>query len=233
MKTQEEIFDSPIWVPHGRVHNWFVYVIAYFIRPVFKICFRYRVKGIEKLKALGDESVVFVGNHVSYADPCMTWCALYSHAYGSRFLARSSLFKPVAGALLARAGAIPIDPDSADRTAIKRAANCLKRGEHLLIYPEGTRMNTPDKVYHPHAGAVLIANMGKSRIVPIGIKGPEKIMPHDKVKIMRFPRIYINVGDPIDPKDERFEKYPKRERSNGIIREIMDEVFVLRDEADK
>ena len=94
-------------------------------------------------------------------------------------------------------------------------------------------MNKPDKVYHPHAGAVLIANMGKARIVPIGIKGPEKIMPYGKAKFIRFPRIYLNVGDPIDPKDKRFEEYPKKERSNAIIKEVMDTVFKLRDEADK
>ena len=233
MKKREDYYDNPIWVPHGRVHNWFIYVIAFFLRPLFKICFRYRVKGVENLKNLGDEGVVFVSNHVSFADPCITYVALYSYANGSRFLGRSSLFRPVVGGLLARAGAIPIDPDSADRTAIKRSAACLKSGENMLIYPEGTRMNRPDKEYHPHAGAVLIANMGKARIVPIGIKGPEKIMPYGKLKIIRFPRIYLNVGLPIDPKDERFEQIPKKERSNAIIEEIMDEVFALRDEADK
>ncbi len=229
----EEFFDKGTWVPKGKPRNWFIYVIGYFIRPVFKICFRYRVKGAEKLRALGDEPVVFVQNHISYADPCITYVSLYSHAGGTRVLARSSLYRPVVAALLARAGAIPIDPDSADRTAVKRAAACLKRGENLLIYPEGTRMNRPDKEYHPHAGAVLIANMGKARIVPIGIKGPEKIMPYGKPKFIRFPRIYLNVGDPIDPKDKRFEQYPKKERSNAIINEIMDIVFKLRDEADK
>lgn len=232
MKT-EEFFDKGTWVPKGKLRNWFVYVAAFLIRPVFKICFRYRVKGAEKLKALDGESVVFAQNHVSFADPCITYVALYSHAGGTRVLARSSLYRPVAGALLARAGAIPIDPDSADRTAIKRAAACLKRGENLLIYPEGTRMNKPEKVYHPHAGAVLIANMGKARIVPIGIKGPEKIMPYGKAKFIRFPRIYLNVGDPIDPKDKRFEQYPKKERSNAIINEVMNTVFELRDTADK
>ncbi len=233
MKKREYYFDNPIWVPRGRVHNWFIYFIAFVLRPIFKICFRYRVKGVENLEKLGDEPVVFVGNHVSFADPCITYCALYSYGHPTRIIGRSSLYRPVVGGLIARAGAIPIDPDSADRTAIKRAAACLKNGENMLIYPEGTRMNRPDKEYHPHAGAVLIANMGKVRIMPIGIKGPEKIMPYGKAKIIRFPRIYLNIGEPVDPKDARFDEIPKRERSNAIITEIMDEVFSLRDEADK
>ena len=148
-----------------------------------------------------------------------------------RILARDTLFRPVFAQLIARVGAIPVNPDSADRTAVKRAAACLKRGESVLIYPEGTRMNKPEKVYHPHAGAVLIANMGHARIVPIGISGTERIMPYGKPKIIRVPRIYLTVGKPIDPRDERFESLPKKGRADATIAAIMDEVFRLRDTA--
>lgn len=231
MAKRETFFDRAIWVPHGRANNWFVYVAAYIVRPVLKLCFRYKVKGVENVRALGDEPVMFIMNHVSFADPCIAWCALYSYAHGTRILARSSLFRPVVGGLLARVGALPVDPDSADRFAVKRAAACLKRGENMLIYPEGTRMNRPDKPYHPHAGAVLIASMGKVRIVPVGILGPEKIMPYGKAKFLRFPRIYLNFGEPVDLKDERFESLPKRGRSDAIISDLMEEVFRLRDNA--
>ena len=161
----------------------------------------------------------------------MHWCAFYGQRRFSRILARHTLFKPVLAQLIARVGAIPVNPDSADRTAVKRAAACLKRGESVLIYPEGTRMNKPNKVYHPHAGAVLIANMGHARIVPIGIEGTEKIMPYGKPKFIRFPRVYLNVGKPIDPRGEQFENLPKKGRADAVIASIMDEVFRLRDTA--
>lgn len=231
MKSLDEIYDSSVWVPKKKFHNWFIYVAAFIVRPVLKLCFRWRVKGIENLNELGDEPVVYVCNHVSYADPCVFWCAFYSMKHPCRFLARASLFNPIVGPLIARAGAIPINPDSADRTAIKRAAACLKRGESLLLYPEGTRMNMPDKEYHPHAGAILIANMGKARIVPVGIAGTEKIMPYGKPKLIRFPKVYLNIGKAIDPRGERFENLPKKDHANAVIEEIMKEVFVLRDTA--
>ncbi|MEI3377790.1 MAG: lysophospholipid acyltransferase family protein [Coriobacteriales bacterium] len=231
MKSLDEIFDSGVWVPKGKPRNWFIYVAAYFVRPILKVCFRWKIRGVENLEAIGDEPVVYVCNHVSYADPCVHWCAFYGQKRFSRILARATLFKPVLAQLIARVGAIPINPDSADRTAIKRAVACLRRGESLLIYPEGTRMNKPNKVYHPHAGAILIANMGKARIVPIGIEGTEKIMPYGKPKFIRFPRVYLNVGKPIDPKGERFANLPKEGKSDAIIAEIMDEVFRLRDTA--
>ncbi len=230
-KRREECYDGPVWVPAGKVRNWFVYVGAYVIRPFVKLLFRYHVKRAAHTPAKGDEAVIFACNHVSYMDPVVMWCALYGIYGGSRFLARSSLFKPLIGGAIARAGAIPIDPDSADRKAIKRAAAALKRGEHVLIFPEGTRMNKPDKVYHPHAGLVLIAQMGKAKIVPVGIKGTERVMPYGR-KLPRFPKVYVNMGELIDPKGEQFADAPKRERADIITNAVMEEVFRLRDTAD-
>lgn len=233
-RLREKKYDGPVWVPIENLRNWFIYVAAYLVRPIMKLVFRYKTIGRENIPRageFGEQPVVFACNHVSFADPVILWSVLFAYGNGCRFLARSSLFRPVIGGLIARAGAIPIDPDTADRKALKRAASALKRGENLLIFPEGTRMNRPDKVYHPHAGVVLIANMGKAKIVPVGISGTEKIMPYDKPKFLRFPRIYCNFGEPIDPKDPAFAELPKKERSMAVANAVMDRCFELRDEA--
>ena len=226
-RLREKKYDGPVWVPIENLRNWFIYVAAYLVRPIMKLVFRYKTIGRENIP----RAVVFACNHVSFADPVILWSVLFAYGNGCRFLARSSLFRPVIGGLIARAGAIPIDPDTADRKALKRAASALKRGENLLIFPEGTRMNRPDKVYHPHAGVVLIANMGKAKIVPVGISGTERIMPYGKPKFLRFPRIYCNFGEPIDPKDPAFAELPKKERSMAVANAVMDRCFELRDEA--
>lgn len=233
-RLREKKYDGPVWVPIENLRNWFIYVAAYLVRPIMKLVFRYKTIGRENIPRageFGEQSVVFACNHVSFADPVILWSVLFAYGNGCRFLARSSLFRPVIGGLIARAGAIPIDPDTADRKALKRAASALKRGENLLIFPEGTRMNRPDKVYHPHAGVVLIANMGKAKIVPVGISGTERIMPYGKPKFLRFPRIYCNFGEPIDPKDPAFAELPKKERSMAVANAVMDRCFELRDEA--
>lgn len=233
-RLREKKYDGPVWVPIENLRNWFIYVAAYLVRPIMKLVFRYKTIGRENIPRageFGEQPVVFACNHVSFADPVILWSVLFAYGNGCRFLARSSLFRPVIGGLIARAGAIPIDPDTADRKALKRAASALKRGENLLIFPEGTRMNRPDKVYHPHAGVVLIANMGKAKIVPVGISGTERIMPYGKLKFLRFPRIYCNFGEPIDPKDPAFAELPKKERSMAVANAVMDRCFELRDEA--
>ena len=233
-RLREKKYDGPVWVPIENLRNWFIYVAAYLVRPIMKLVFRYKTIGRENIPRageFGEQPVVFACNHVSFADPVILWSVLFAYGNGCRFLARSSLFRPVIGGLIARAGAIPIDPDTADRKALKRAASALKRGENLLIFPEGTRMNRPDKIYHPHAGVVLIANMGKAKIVPVGISGTERIMPYGKPKFLRFPRIYCNFGEPIDPKDPAFAELPKKERSMAVANAVMDRCFELRDEA--
>ena len=227
-RKREHFYDSPCFFGKQGARNWFVYVVAYFLRPLCKLLFRYKLVGTDKLPAPGTP-VVYAANHVSYADPVFLWIALYTHG-GTRFLARSSLFRPVAGGALARAGAIPIDPDSADRTALKRAAAALRRGETVAVFPEGTRMNSPEKEYRPHGGVVLVANMGKAKIVPIGCSGTEAIKPPGKL-LFRFPRICCKVGEPIDPKDEKYAALPKKERTQRVLDDVMAEVFALRDEA--
>ena len=232
-KKREHFYDSPCFYGKDtggtkRFFNWFVYVAAYFMRPLFKLLFRFKVVDAHNLPKLG-EPVVYAINHVSYADPAIGWTALYRYG-GTRFLARSSLFKPFAGGALARAGAIPIDPESADRTALKRAVAALKRGESVAIFPEGTRMNSPEKVYNPHAGVVLIANMGKAKIVPIGCSGTDRIKPPGKF-FFRFPRVYLKVGKAIDPKAAKYKELDKKDRTQTILNDVMNEVFALRDSA--
>ena len=232
-KNREHFYDSPCFYGKEiggtkRVFNWFVYVAAYFLRPLFKLLFRFKVVDVQNLPQKG-EAVVYAINHVSYADPAIGWTALYRYG-GARFLARSSLFKPFAGGALARAGAIPIDPESADRKALKRAVAALKRGESVAIFPEGTRMNSPEKKYNPHAGVVLIANMGKAKIVPIGCNGTDRIKPPGKF-FFRFPRVYFKVGQAIDPKDEKYQKLDKKIRTQAVLDDVMGEVFAMRDSA--
>lgn len=227
-KDRAYFYDSSCFWGRARPRNWFVYLAAWILRPLAKLVYRYKVVDAANLPEPG-RPVVYAVNHVSFADPIALWFALYPHG-GTRFLARSSLFRPVAGGAIARAGGIPIDPDSPDRTALKRAAAALKRGESVTIFPEGTRMNRPDKPYRPHAGLVLIANMGKAPIVPIGCSGTERIKPPGQ-KLVHFPRVYYKVGAAIDPKDAKYAALDKKERTARIVDDVMAQVFALRDTA--
>lgn len=224
----EAYFDEPIQDRKARTPNWFIYIALYVIRPFAHLFWRLSVKGKENIPAPGEEPVVFVANHVSFVDPVVMWVSTPPRIM--RFLARSNLYRiPVFRGAIARAGAIPVDPDSADRKAVKRAAAALKRGECVGIFAEGTRMKSPDKVYKPHAGFVLIASMGHAKVVPVGITGTDRIVVPGK-KLWRVPKVTVTFGEAIDPAD--FKDLPKGERTQAIVDETMRRVFALRDASD-
>jgi len=223
---REEFYDVSLEDPKTRPSLWFIEVARYVVRPAAWVVTRFEVKGKENIPEIGEAPVVFAANHMSYMDPVVLWCSMPKRVL--RFLARETLFKPVLGGLIARAGGIPVQPDSADRKAVKRAAAALKRGECVGIFPEGTRMNKPNKVYKPHAGMVLIAQMGKAKIVPVGINGTERIRPYGK-KLIRFPKVYVSIGEPIDLAD--YSDLPKSERTQAILDATMEKIFELRDNA--
>lgn len=229
-RPYEEYFDEPIEVEGVRSPNWAIKLMRVTIRPLAHLLFRLEVRGRENIPPAGEEPVVFVANHVSYVDPIVMWVSTTRRVM--RFMARSSLWRiPLLRGLISRVGAIPVDPDSADRKAVKRASGALKRGECVAIFAEGTRMRSLEKTYKPHGGFVLIAQMSKVKIVPVGITGADRVAaPTRKVKLPRLPKITITYGEAFSL--DEFSEYPKTERTQAIVEETMRRVFALRDSAD-
>lgn len=221
-------FDVPIETEGHKPRTWLLGACRAVIVPLCKLLFRLESRGFENVPKDGAGPVLFVANHVSYFDPVALWAA--AMPLNTRFLARANLWRvPIFRGMISRMGSIPVEPESADIKAIKRAAAILKRGESACIFAEGTRMRTPDKVYKPHAGFVLIANMGKAKIVPVGITGTERIRPYNK-PFLRFPKITVTFGEAIDIAD--YKALPKDERTKTIVSDTMTAVFALRDSAD-
>lgn len=224
----EDYFDIPIERLDHKPRTWLLGACRAVVVPLAKLLFRVEARGFENVPQGDGGPVLFVANHVSYFDPVALWVA--AQPLNTRFLARASLWRvPVFKGMLSRVGAIPVEPESADTKAIKRAAAVLKRGETACIFAEGTRMRTPDKVYKPHAGFVLIANMGKAKIVPVGITGTERIRPYAK-PFLRFPKLTVTFGKPINVAD--YKALPKDVRTQTIVNDTMSSVFALRDSAD-
>jgi 1-acyl-sn-glycerol-3-phosphate acyltransferase len=114
------------------------------------------------------------------------------------FMAKEGVFHPKPfAALLTRLGAFPVNRDSADRGSLRLAEEVLRRGQALVLFPEGTRKEGTS-VGPLHDGAMFIAARTKAKIVPVGIAGSEAAMPKG-AKFPRFARIHIVVGAPIDP----------------------------------
>jgi len=90
--------------------------------------------------------------------------------------------------------AFPVVRHTADRTAVRRALDILKAGQALLMYPEGTRVESG--VLGPaEPGAGFLAQKAACTVVPVGLIGTKNVLP----KGARWPRrgkVTIKFGRP-------------------------------------
>jgi len=108
------------------------------LRILFKILFHARARGEKNIPRRGP--VLIAPNHVSFLDPVAVGTATHRQLH---YMARDDLFIiPVLGWLIKRLNSFPVKKDRPDPEAIKEALRILKRGEALLLFPEGTR--SPD-----------------------------------------------------------------------------------------
>ncbi len=142
-----------------------------------------------------DRPVVFMSNHESWVDIPVLLAAIPIQV---RFLAKKSLFSvPFLGWAMRSMGFIPVDRENR-RTAIKSfdsAAQRIRSGRSVLIFPEETR-TTSDDLLPFQRGGFLIALKGGLPIVPVGIEGARRALPKHSY-LLRPGRVTVRFGDPI------------------------------------
>ncbi|MDD5309472.1 MAG: lysophospholipid acyltransferase family protein [Deltaproteobacteria bacterium] len=139
---------------------------------------------------------VVVANHASQIDiPLLFFCLPMPF----RFLAKRSLFYiPIFGWSLALARFVAIDRGSSSsaRRSIARAAEKIRRGPSLAVFPEGTR--TPDGAIHPFkSGAFIIASRAEVPILPVAVRGTYAILPKSGW-LIRPGAVEVVIGAPIE-----------------------------------
>lgn len=173
----------------------------------FGLFHRMKIHGSENMPIKG--SFILAVNHASFYDPPAVACRLSRPIH---FFARKSLFKGLFGALIAKLNAIPVDRDGdGDVSAIKRVLGLLRKGEALLLFPEGTR--SPDgSLRESQRGIGMIACRTGVPILPARIFGSyESLGRHRKwPKIgQRISIVYGSLILPmeIDPGGDHDKRY--------------------------
>ena len=158
--------------------------------------------------------VILACNHVSYVDPPALGCMLRRPV---AYMAKVELFSiPVLGTLIRGLGAFPVDRSRGDIAAIKAAAEILKRGKILGIFPEGTR-NT-DGTVKAQMGVALLASLTGATVVPAYVSGSKGAA--------RFAKITVTYGPPL-----RFvlDRKAKRDDLAKWTDDLMDRIYALRE----
>ena len=171
------------------------------LRPPLRALTRHDWRGTEHLPAEG--GVVVTPNHVSFIDPLVVADLLDTVGRPPRFLAKDELFRvPGLGPLLRDAGQIPVRRRTADASrAYLDAVAAVRRGECVVVYPEGTLTHDPAMwPMRGHTGAARIALTTGCPVVPLGQWGAQEVMPPRKKRFHAFPRhtVHVLVGAPVD-----------------------------------
>jgi len=86
--------------------------------------------------------------------------------------------------------AFPVDRDSADLGAIRRALRILKEGGVVGIFPEGTR--NLDGEAKARGGAVLLAATARCPLVPVALVNTQVA-----ARRLRASKVEVRIGEPI------------------------------------
>ena len=166
----------------GKSVNGLLSFIRIFIAPCVRLFYPFKFYG-EKLP---DGAAVLVGNHYRAIDPMYPLCATKEAVH---FMSKKSLLeKPVLGALLNAVRVIGVSRDGSDIRAMMDSIKCLKNGEKISLYPEGTRNKSGDDFQPFKGGAAVMAIKAKAPIIPIVIYKRSHM----------FKRTHVLIGKPID-----------------------------------
>jgi 1-acyl-sn-glycerol-3-phosphate acyltransferase len=206
--------------------GWAFGLCVLILEPLLLVLTKRRWKGGENIPDTG--GCLLAVNHISHLDPLT--CAHFVYAWGRivRFLAKAELFDvPVLGRVVRDAKQIPVYRMTNDASSSFRAAvDAVKRGECVIVYPEGTITRQPDLwPMSGKTGAARIALSAAVPVIPVAQWGAHHILwPYTKVPHL-FPRktISMTAGPPVALEDLRGKSLSPevlREATNRIMDDI-------------
>jgi 1-acyl-sn-glycerol-3-phosphate acyltransferase len=150
-----------------------------------------RIVGTENVPTTGP--LIVCPSHSGTLDPPMV--PAFTPRSDSWSMAKSEYFKGgIVEVLFRWYHAFPVVRHTADRVALKRSFDLLKAGHVLIIYPEGTRVES-GVLANPEPGAGFLAQKAGCPVVAVGLSGTRECLP----KGARWPRrvpVGITVGKP-------------------------------------
>ena len=171
---------------------WFYKFCKVFTMAFYNLFYPHKVIGKENLPK--DKNYIFICNHYGKIDIIVVSELFKRRPY---FLAKKEMMKGKLMSKIMRAyGLIPVDRGRADIAALKECFAGLKKGENLIIFPEGTRNKHSEELLKLNGGASMIAFKSGVQIVPA------VMYKHFKM----FKKNYLYIGKPFDYSDYKGQK---------------------------
>jgi 1-acyl-sn-glycerol-3-phosphate acyltransferase len=132
------------------------------------------IGGFENIPA--GRSCIFMSNHVSNLDPPVTIPLIPGRS--SVLLKKELMNIPILGRAMGMAKFVPVERGSrrdAAQASVAAAADALRSGLHMLVYPEGTR-SLDGRLSAFKKGPFFLAQETKAPIIPVAVSGTQNMM---------------------------------------------------------
>jgi 1-acyl-sn-glycerol-3-phosphate acyltransferase len=185
--------------------------------PILRLVYRPRAVGLENVPETGP--AILASNHLSFVDSLFIPLLLKRRVV---FLGKSEYFDSWRTRWFVRSvGVIPVrrEGGAAADAAIRAGIKALREGHLVALYPEGTR--SPDgRLYRGKTGVARMALEGQAPVIPVCVKGTERVMPIGARLPRLVGRVELTYGAPL-----RFERYYDRARDRFVLRSVTDEIM--------
>ncbi|GIF13495.1 lysophospholipid acyltransferase family protein [Actinoplanes teichomyceticus] len=154
--------------------------------------------------------IILAANHVSPVDPLIMVAACHRAGLAPRIMITGGLFDaPIVGAALRACGHIRVDRGTARvADALPAAAQALKDGAAVLLYPEG-RIGLDPWMWPERGktGVARMAAMSGAPVLPVAQWGAHAVLPYEAPKnigrallraLLRRPVVKVGFGVPVD-----------------------------------
>lgn len=195
-------------------------------RPVMRVLYRAEVSGLENVPTGGP--AIISPNHRSFFDSPLVMAMSPRPVV---FLGKAEYMDRRRTKYLFPAfGMVPIKRHArkASMAALETAADLLRAGRLVGIYPEGTR-SRDGYLHRGHSGVAHLAAITGAPIIPVGITGTDRVQPIGAAvpRPFRGP-VRLKFGEPIQPDDYR--SGGSRKRRKRMLDDVMAAIAALTDQ---
>ena len=164
---------------------------------LIRVFYRPKVIGIEKIPKTG--RIILAGNHTNNLDSVMI-SAINKRVV--HFLAKDSLLKGLKGLIFRHMAIIPVNRKVHDKDALNKAIEALNEEKVIGIFPEGTTNKTNNLILPFKIGAVKMASVTDTKIIPFVISGKYKLF-NNKLCIEFLDSIEVSKKEDLTEDNEK------------------------------
>ncbi len=186
--------------------------IAFIIFTLLRPFIPCKVYGKENIKG---NKTIYICNHQSICDIIVLLAHLPLNTF---FMAKKEVFQnKFFGLILKKVGAFPVDRQAVDLKSIKVACSKINENNNLMIFPQGTRKDSPQILLEDmHSGVGMIALKTGATVIPMMFKSKPQF----------FKRNVLIIGKPMDLSEFK-DKKPNSTVLSEFTQKATDELSAL------